>query len=200
MKRILLSAAVALATGVFACGAFAQGYRDSAGTPVNGVVPLVGCSGLGVCAGPVTSTNPLPVSGTFSASLSGFQPTPAYATPLAVGATSSRVALPSGTVIVVYNTGSSAAYVTLGNSSIVATASDDVIQPLSWLAFTVGPNTYIAAITTTGPTLLNISGGSGLPTGSGGGSGGGGSNASVGSVGSAIPTSGTFAAMSVGGD
>ena len=63
MKRILLSAAVALATGVVACGAFAQGYVLSAGTPVNGVVPLVGCSGLGVCTGPVTSTNPLPVSG-----------------------------------------------------------------------------------------------------------------------------------------
>ena len=35
------------------------------------------------------------------------------------------------------------------------------------MAFTVGPNTYLAAIETTGTTSLNISGGIGLPTGAG---------------------------------
>ena len=112
---------------------------------------------------------PLPVSGTFS--LSGFQPTPSYSQ-LSVGATSSRVALPSGTVVVVYNTGSNAAYVTLGGSSVAATTADDVIQPNSWMAFTVGSNAYLAAIETAGGTALNISGGSGLPTGAGAGGGG----------------------------
>jgi hypothetical protein len=196
MKKLVLAAAAA----VFGCAAQAQTYHDSGSTVVPAVVPLAGCSSSGNCAGPVSTTNPLPVSGSFSASLSGFQPTPAYAT-LAVSTTSSRVALPAGTVVVVYNTGSNPAYVSLGGSSATATASGDVIQPSSWMAFTVGSNTYLAAIETAGSTALNISGGSGLPTGAGGGGGGGGggSNASVGSTGSAIPSSGTYAAMNVGG-
>ena len=166
MKRLLTGATLA---AFFICAAQAQTYRDAGGTVVPGSVPLVGCSASGECAGPASSTNPLPVSGTFS--LSGFQPTPPYSQ-LSVGATSSRVALPSGTVVVVYNTGSNAAYVTLGGSSVAATTADDVIQPNSWMAFTVGSNAYLAAIETAGGTALNISGGSGLPTGAGGGGGG----------------------------
>ncbi len=85
------------------------------------------------------------------------------------------MALPNGTTVVVYNTGSNAAYVTLGNSSVTATTSNDVIQPNSWLAFTAGATTYLAALETAGTTTLNISGGSGLATGAGGGGGGSGS-------------------------
>jgi hypothetical protein len=141
------------------------------------------------------------IAGTFSATLSGFAPTPAYSQ-LTVGPSSARVALPSGTVVVVYNTGSAAAYVTLGNSSVTATTSGDVIQPSSWMAFTVGANTYLAAIETAGATTLNLSGGSGLPTGAGGGgsvpTGSAGSpNAAVLSVqgvsgGTGVPVTGTF--------
>ena len=148
-----------------------------------------------------TTANPGKISGSFSATLTGFQPTPAYAT-LSVGASSSRVALPSGTVVVVYNTGSNPAYVTLGNSSVVATASNDVIPAGGWMAFTVGSTGYLAAIETAGATSLNLSGGTGLPTGGGGGGGGGGgsgSNASVGSIGSAAPGSATYNGMLVGG-
>jgi hypothetical protein len=145
----------------------------------------------------------MPVSGTFSASLSGFQPTPAYAG-LSVSSTSARVALPAGAVVIVYNTGSNAAYMTLGNSSVTASTSNDVIQPNSWMAFTVGANTYLAAIETAGATSLNISGGAGLPTGAGGGGGGGGggngSNASVGATGASVPSFGTYAAINVGGN
>jgi hypothetical protein len=195
MKRILLGAAGAagLLFGVPAC---AQTYQDSAGTYVRGVVPIL--PGVGPL---FTNTNPGKISGSFTASLSGFQPTPAYVQ-LSVGATSSRVALPSGTVIIVYNTGANAAYVTLGNSSATATASNDVIPAGGWMAFTVGPNTFLAAVETAGVTSLNISGGAGLPTGaSGGGSGGGGggSNASVGSTGSSAPGSATYSGMLIGG-
>src|SRR5208282_4231473 len=87
--------------------------------------------------------------------------------------------LPTGTVVVVYNTGSNAAYVTIGNSSVTATTGNDVIQPNSWMAFTVGTNTYLAGITASSTTALNISGGSGLPTGAGGGGGGGGGGGNV---------------------
>src|SRR5271165_6944329 len=145
------------------------------------------------------------ISGTFSATLSGFQPTPAYSQ-LSVSNVSSSVALPTGTTVIVYNTGSTAAYVTLGNSTAAATAAGDVIQPNSWMAFNVGSNTYLAAMTSSGATALTISGGTGLPAGAGGGASSGGTiptgsagspNASVVSVqgvsgATALPVTGTF--------
>ena len=116
------AAALALVALAFCAPAAAQSYRDQGGTLVPGVVPLIGCQpNTGNCSAPVSSSNPLPVSGSLSASLSGFQPTPAYATPLSVSTTSARVALPGGTVVVAYNVGSNAAYCTLGNSSVAAT-------------------------------------------------------------------------------
>jgi hypothetical protein len=124
----------------------AQSYRDAGGTLVPGFVPLAGCSPGAACSGPISSSN-----------------------------ASSRVALPAGTVVVIYNTGANAAYVQLGGPSVSATTSNDVIQPNGWMAFTVGANTNLAAISASGATTLNVSGGSGLPTGAGGGAGGGGS-------------------------
>ena len=175
----------------------AQTYQDSGGTYVPAVVPIQ--PGVGPL---FTASNPGKISGSFSASLSGFQPTPAYAQ-LSVGATSARVALPSGSVVVVYNTGANSAFVTLGGSSAAASVSNDVVPAGGWMAFTVGPNTFLAAIETAGTTSLNISGGSGLPTGASGGGGsgggGGGSNASVGSTGSAAPGSATYDGMLVSG-
>jgi len=130
-----------------------------------------------------TNSNPGVISGSFSATLSGFQPTPAYSQ-LSISTTSSRVPLPAGTVVVVYNSGSNPAYVTLGGSSVTVTATaSDVIQPNSWMAFTVGTATYLAGITSSGTTLLNISGGSGLPTGAGGGGGGSGGTVVQGNAG-----------------
>jgi hypothetical protein len=146
----------------------AQTYRDTAGTIVPGMVIVNPVDNSGPMG---TTSNPLKVAGAFSASLSGFTPTPAYSA-LSVGATSSRVALPSGTAVVVYNTGSNDASVTLGNSSVTASAANDMIKAGGWMAFAVGANTYLAAIESTGATSLTLSGGSGLPTGSGGGSGG----------------------------
>jgi hypothetical protein len=194
MKRILLGAAGAAGL-LFGVPAGAQTYQDSGGTYVRGVVPIQ--PGVGPL---FTTTNPGKISGTFSATLTGFQPTPAYSQ-LSVGATSSRVTLPSGTVVVVYNTGANAAFVTLGNSSVTATVSNDVVPAGGWMAFTVGPNTNLAAIETAGTTSLNISGGLGLPTGAGGGGGGGGggSNASVGAIGSPAPGSATYNGVLVAG-
>jgi hypothetical protein len=194
MKRILLGAATAAAllSGV---PAFGQTYQDSGGTIVRGIVPIQ--PGVGPL---FTPSNPGKISGSFSASLSGFQPTPAYSQ-LAVAATSSRVALPSGSVIIVYNTGANAAFVTLGGSTAIATVGNDVVPAGGWMAFTVGPNTFLAAIETAGTTSLNISGGAGLPTGAAaGGGGGGGSNASVGAIGSPAPGSATYNGANTGGN
>ena len=93
---------------------------------------------------------------------------------------------------------------TLGNSTATATVGNDVIPAGGWMAFTVGPSAFLAAIETAGTTSsLNISGGSGMPTGAsgggGGGGGGGGSNASVGSTGSAAPGSATYNGMLISG-
>ena len=170
MKLSRFAAAAALALAL-ASPALAQTYRDTGGTSVPGVVVVDPTDN----SGPLFSTsNPGHVSGTFSASFSGFTPTPAYAQ-LSVGVSSTRVALPSGNVVIVYNTGANAAFVQLGGAGVVATSNNDVIQPGSWLAFTVGSATYLAGIETAGATTLNISGGAGLPTGAGGGSSGGGS-------------------------
>ena len=164
----------------------ASAYQDSLGANVPPTVPID--NGTGTPMG--TSANPMHTT----AVIGGFQPTPGYAT-LSVGLTSSRVVLPTGTSIVVYNTGTNAAFVQLGNSSVTATASNDVITPGCWMAFTVGSAVDLAAIETAGATSLIISGGSGLPTGAcaAGSGGGGGSNASVGSNGSTGPSSSTLA-------
>jgi hypothetical protein len=112
----------------------------------------------------------MPISGSFSATLAGFAPGGSWAQ-LSVSASSSRVLLPSGTVVVVYNVGANGAYVAIGNSGIVATTGEDYIPAGGALALTVGANTYIAGITSSSTTTLNISGGSGLPTGWGSGGG-----------------------------
>ena len=95
-----------------------------------------------------------------------FQPTPSYSQ-LAVGASSARVALPTGPVIAIYNTGASAAFVALGSASVTATTSGDQVAPGGFLCLAVGSATYLAAIETGGATSLNISGGSGACSGSG---------------------------------
>ena len=119
----------------------------------------------------------------------GFQPTPSYSQ-LSVSNVSSRGALPSGaTVIVLQHRRErglySAAYMMLGNSSVTATTTaGDVIPPNSWMAFSVGSNTYLAGITSSGTTTLILSGGAGLPDGAGGGGGGSGGSVPTGSAGS----------------
>jgi hypothetical protein len=137
---------------------------------------------FGFLAAPAMAQN---VSGTFSATLSGFQPTPSYSQ-LSVSSASNSVALPNGNTVVVYNIGSSDAYVTLGGSGVAATLADDVVKAGGWMAFGVGSNGYLAAITASGSTSLNISGGSGLASGSAGSaSSGGGGTVAQGSAGSA---------------
>ena len=114
---------------------------------------------------------PVPVTGTFSATIGGFTPTPAYSVKTAT-TTSTAYPLPTGTVAIFYNTGSNAITVKLGSSSVSVTCDQaDVIQPNSWMAFTVGTATYYAAIVSGGTSTIVVSGGAGMPTGAGGGSG-----------------------------
>ena len=90
---------------------------------------------------------------------------------------------------------------TIGGASVTATTSNDFVPAGGWMAFAVGSSAYLAGIETAGATTLNLSGGSGLPTGAccAAGGAGSGSNASVGSTGSAVPGSATLGGMSVSG-
>lgn len=134
----------------------------------------------------VNGGQPLPISGTVSATIGNFAPTPSYITPLTVTTSSSRVGVPTGTSVIIYNVGSVDAYVTLGNGSVVATTSMDIVKAGGWMQYTLGSNTYLAAITATGSTTLNISGGAGIAAGAGSSSGsGGGGTVTQGSAGSA---------------
>lgn len=138
------------------------------------------CGSAGYSAGsprPVTQdTNGLEcVNATVSvtASITGFAPGGTYATLTATNASAS-VALPAGAVVVFYNTGTTTVSCTLGVGSATAAASQNIIQPSAWMAFTVGSNTFGACIDQTGSTsnLVAVAGGSGLPTGAGGGGAG----------------------------
>jgi hypothetical protein len=169
MNRLFQRAPAAALALALVCPALAQTYRDSGGTAVQGVVPIA--PGIGPMG---TAANPEFVQGSLSQSVGGFNPTPSYSQ-LSVGALSARVALPAGTVVIVYNTGSTDAFVVLGGASVVATTNADVIKAGCWMGFTVGSDTYLAGIETTGATSLNISGGAGLPTGGCAGTGSGGS-------------------------
>ena len=97
---------------------------------------------------------------------SSYQPNGNYATLNATSSTG-NVALPSGTTVVVNNTSAiNAAYINFGTSnSVTATTSQIVLQPLSWRSFTVGANTWIAAITASSTANLIIEGGAGEPAG-----------------------------------
>ena len=123
--------------------------------------------------------------GATSVSIGSFAPGGSYSTPLSVSSSSSRTPLPTGSAINVYNTGSNAAFIALGNGSVVATTSEDQVPAGGCLSLVVGSNTNIAAITASSTTTLNISGGSGLGTcgGGGGGSGGGGGTVTQGNAG-----------------
>lgn len=102
----------------------------------------------------------------FSASIGGWTPNGSYAT-LAVTNSSANVALPTGSEIVVWNTGNVSAYVNLGGVAVAATTSQIPVQPGSWISLAPGSSGYIAAITASGTTNLTIGAGSGLVTGGG---------------------------------
>lgn len=120
---------------------------------------------------PVSAANPFPVTGSFSATTTGFPTIQSTGTPISVTTGGATGTLPTGAVVVASNVGATnGAYCKLGAS---ATTSDQLIPPNSWFAFTVGANTQLTCITSTSTTTVNMVGGSGLPTGSGGGGGGG---------------------------
>jgi hypothetical protein len=121
-----------------------NGSTDFQGRPV-----MVPCGGAG---------NPIDVNATVSASISGFTPTPSYATGTTSGS-DQTVALPTGTEFIVTNTGSNAMAFNIGAA---ARGAMNVLQPNSWIgiAGTGGAAfQYIEATGAAGTTTFSISGG-----------------------------------------
>jgi hypothetical protein len=129
----------------------------------------------------ISSGNPLPISGSFSATLTGFTPGGTYATLTATNASAS-VALPLGTTVAIQNSGTTTVSCTLGVGSATAAASEILVGGGTTVFVTPGSNTFGACIDQTGSTsnLVVLAGGSGLGTGFGGGGGGGGGSVTQG--------------------
>lgn len=161
MKRLLAAAWIIFGASV--PGLAQNNFPTPGGATAGGSVDM--CLNGSNQAVPCSITNPLPVSATVSASVSGFAPSGLYATLTATNVSAS-VALPAGAQVAVYNTGSSAVSCKLGVGSAVATANQDQIPPGGGIGYAVGANTFIACIDQTGSAsnLVVISGGTGLFT------------------------------------
>lgn len=124
----------------------------------------------------------IPVTGSLSASISGFQPANNY-TSQTFSTAAGTIGLPTGTTVIVYNVGSNPVSVALGTTTISAATTNDQIQAGGWLAYAVGTATTLGGITANSTTKLVLSGGQGLPTGVGGlSSGGSGGSVTQGTV------------------
>lgn len=162
LKKLVLAAMLLVAS---VCSASAQGQ-----------VSLCYFTAPFVCQ-QVNSVTPLPITGVISATIGGFTPSASNArgTPLTVTTSDSSGNLPTGTVVVVTNVGTTNPMYCNVNG-VAATASDQLITANGgWFSFTIpAAVTTLHCIATGGSTTANTVGGSGLPTGTGGGSGGGG--------------------------
>ncbi|MBI1196759.1 MAG: hypothetical protein GC203_02745 [Phenylobacterium sp.] len=105
--------------------------------------------------------------------------TPSGAASLSVSGTSSRVALPTGANLLLFNNGFADLYFKLGGNSVTAATIDYLLGSGRALVVAAGSDTYIAAITSTGTTTLSVTSGTGSPVISGGGGGGGGGGGAV---------------------
>ena len=128
---------------------------------------------------PCSSSTPLAIAGTFSASLAGWQPTPSYSQLAASDALNHSVAVPTGPDDVVMNLDTSVVYC---NPGAAATVNSYPIQPgsaVAWHNPSGSTFTTIQCLSPSSTLKVTIAGGTGLWTGSGGGGGGGGSGGNV---------------------
>jgi hypothetical protein len=119
MLRIRRAALVAFALALGCASALAQSSFPTPGDSYvdghalmcpNGSTDFQGRPVMAPCGG---ASNPVNTTGTFSASISGFQPTPAYASGT-TSASDQTVSLPTGTEFIVTNTGSNAMAFNIG--------------------------------------------------------------------------------------
>lgn len=138
--------------------------QTTASQTVPGYTATTGCPSSGPpCFIPYGPT--VPISGSFSATISGFAPNGNYSAPLSVTTSGTETGLPVGVVVAASNVGSNPMWINLGTTSgVTATTSDISIPAGCTVPLTVGSNSFIAGISTGGSTTLNLAGGSGLFT------------------------------------
>lgn len=128
----------------------------------------------------ISGANPLPVSGTFSASLGGFLPSLSYGTLTATAASSASTALPTNTGTVAFqNQTTVAVSCTLAAGAATATTNEIIVPAGSTIFIATTGYDHAACINQTGSAsnVIVMAGGSGLGTGFGGGGGSGSSGA-----------------------
>lgn len=167
MRKWLLGLALSLFAALAPTAAPADGPQSP--------VAFVYCWNGSVWA-PCSASNPMFISGSFSATLSPFTPSASGArgTPVAVTTSDSSGTLPTGTAVAVTNVGSNPMYCNV--NGVAATTSDQFISAGGGY-FEFGIPTGITAlhcIATGGSTTANMVGGTGLASGAAAGSGGGG--------------------------
>lgn len=123
----------------------------------------------------VTATAPLPVTGTFSATLAGFTPNGNYTTLTATAVSSASTALPAGTVVAFQNLSTIDVSCVLAAGAATATTNKLIVRGGATVYYTVGSNDHAACINQTGSAsnVVGLAGGAGLGTAFGGGGGGG---------------------------
>ena len=135
----------------------------------------------GTACANVTATNPLPVTGSFSATLAGFTPNGNYATLTATASSSASTALPAGTVVAFQNLSAIDVSCVLATGSATATTNKLIVRAGATVYYTVGSNVNTACINQTGSAsnVIGLAGGAGLGTAFGGASAGGGGGGAV---------------------
>jgi hypothetical protein len=150
-----------------------------------------------VCT-PVSATAPLPITGSFSATLAGFTPNGNYTTLTATAASSASTTLPAGTVVSFQNLSTIDVSCVLTAGASTATTNKLIVRGGATVYYTVGANTTTACINQTGvaSNVVSLAGGDGLGTAFGGGGGGGGGGGAVTMVSGAV-ASGAYSAGSI---
>lgn len=125
---------------------------------------------------PVSSTNPLPVNASVSASVGGFH-WEATLTPVSASTTPVTTTITAGKTIVIQNIGTTnSAYCALGGTT---SANATAVPPNSSVSLTSTGETSLTCVTSASTTTLNLQSGTGLWGNFGGGSSGGGGGLSV---------------------
>jgi len=188
MKQILIAFILWMVAGT----AFAQSPQT---------VKLCVSTGGNTCP-LVTASAPLPVTGSFSATLSGFTPNGNYATLTATAASSASTAMPAGEVVAFQNTSSIDLSCVISSGAATATTNKIILRGGASVFLTVGSNANAACINQTGSAsnVVVMAGGTGLGTNFGGGGSGGGGGAvtlASGAVASGAYSSGSIASGAV---
>lgn len=152
----------------------------------------------GTACANVTATNPLPVSGSFSATLAGFTPNGNYTTLTATASSSASTALPAGTVVAFQNLSAIDVSCVLATGSATATTNKLIVRAGATVYYTVGSNVNTACINQTGSAsnVIGLAGGAGLGTAFGGASAGGGGGGAV-TLGAGAVAAGAYVSGSV---